>query len=180
MLRNGLDWILIPNYPIALWLRNKPLKQPSIIFHCWINAFELPYSFKLVIALQPHTVNLKLFTGTNQHTGFRALRYHVQWSCCPLCKQSLAGLGGLLIIKKLLIAGHDIIALLLDGYDQNVGVLSLLVNRTVMPVCNLNSWTGFRIRIDLMRIRIQHFFWLRIRIPDPDPGSGYRVWWPKI
>jgi hypothetical protein len=33
---------------------------------------------------------------------------------------------------------------------------------------------GFRIRIDLMRIRIliriQHFFKLRIRIPDLDPG----------
>ncbi len=29
---------------------------------------------------------------------------------------------------------------------------------------------GFRIRIDLMRIRIQHFIKLRIRIPDPDPG----------
>jgi hypothetical protein len=24
--------------------------------------------------------------------------------------------------------------------------------------------------MDLMRIRIQHFFQLRIRIPDPDPG----------
>jgi hypothetical protein len=39
-------------------------------------------------------------------------------------------------------------------------------------------WTGFRIRIDLMRIRIririQHFSncesGFRIRIPDPDPG----------
>jgi hypothetical protein len=41
--------------------------------------------------------------------------------------------------KTLLIAGHAIIALLLDGYDQNVGILSLLVNRTVLPVCNLNS-----------------------------------------
>ncbi len=29
---------------------------------------------------------------------------------------------------------------------------------------------GFRIRIDLMRIRIQHFFKFRKRIPDPDPG----------
>jgi hypothetical protein len=31
---------------------------------------------------------------------------------------------------------------------------------------------GFRIRVDLMRnrIRIQHFFLLRIRIPDPDPS----------
>jgi translation initiation factor 2-alpha kinase 4 len=29
---------------------------------------------------------------------------------------------------------------------------------------------GFRIRIDLMRIRIQHFYNWQIRIPDPDPG----------
>ncbi len=36
---------------------------------------------------------------------------------------------------------------------------------------------GLRIRIDLMRIRIQiqHFFKLWIRILDPDPGSGSRV-----
>ncbi len=36
---------------------------------------------------------------------------------------------------------------------------------------------GFRIRIDLMqiRIRMQHFFYLRIWIPDPDPGSGSRI-----
>jgi hypothetical protein len=36
---------------------------------------------------------------------------------------------------------------------------------------------GFRIRIDLMRIRIrnQHFFYLRIRIQDLNPGSGSRV-----
>jgi hypothetical protein len=39
------------------------------------------------------------------------------------------------------------------------------------------SQTGFRIRIDLMRIRIRikHFFKLRIRIPDLDPGSGSRL-----
>jgi hypothetical protein len=35
------------------------------------------------------------------------------------------------------------------------------------------SWAGFRIRIDLMRIRIriQHFF----LNTDPDPGSGSKV-----
>jgi hypothetical protein len=41
------------------------------------------------------------------------------------------------------------------------------------PVKVLTSpYSGFRIRIDFMRIRIriQHFFSLQIRIPDPDPG----------
>jgi hypothetical protein len=39
---------------------------------------------------------------------------------------------------------------------------------------------GFLIRTDLMRIRIQHFFYLRIRIQDQEPWSGSRVWLPKI
>ncbi len=43
-------------------------------------------------------------------------------------------------------------------------------------------WTGFRIRTDLMRIRIRLFSncGSGFRIPDPDPWPGSRVWWPKI
>ncbi len=82
LVRIGLDFDL--ELPYSL-LRNKPREKPSIICNCWINASELPYSCKLVIALQPHTVNLKLFTGNNTQVSGH---YRIQWSCCPLCKQS--------------------------------------------------------------------------------------------
>jgi hypothetical protein len=54
--------------------------------------------------------------------------------------------------------------------QYRIGIVSVLLSISAVL---RQSETGLLICVDLMRIRIQHFFSLRIRIPDP--GSGSRV-----
>ncbi len=121
---------------------------------------------------------------------------------CPEAEASSASRGGIFKLLRSPRIDSAILCSLAGRYDNPIPARFL----TPIDCYKIRALVpGFRIRIDLMRIRIQNFsncgsgFWipdpdpgfddLKLEsdpdpaffiIADPDPGSGSRVWWPKI